>query len=365
MPSLLVLLAPSANHVYAGQAPRLAATEIALTCPLVRQVSPVRIAGVDYLEATVDELAPVLAPMARASATLALFVRHGDLLEPVELPVTGALDEDLVTIPKYRGKTNEQFTRLLLNVTLAATRGPVAQRLAEGRRLAVLDPMAGRGTTLQTAWLLGHDGFGVEVDAKAVEALSAHMTTWLRHKRLKHTAGMHPVRREGRSLGRRFDAELRLPEAEPLTMGVFTGDTRDSAALWGRKLFDAVVVDAPYGVVHGSTTGRGDRRGPGRGSALRAPGRGGDADRHDSPRNRDRSPAELLAEAVPVWAGQLRPGGAMGISWNTFGMAREDLLDIMAKAGLEPLDDALHQGLEHRVDSSIHRDVAVAARPVG
>ena len=30
-------------------------------------------------------------------------------------------DDDLLTIPKYPGKTNEQFTRLLLNVTLAST----------------------------------------------------------------------------------------------------------------------------------------------------------------------------------------------------------------------------------------------------
>src|SRR2546430_2532317 len=47
----------------------------------------------------------------------------------------------------------------------------------------ILDPMAGRGTTLQEAWLAGHNGYGVELDVKAVEALAAHMTTWLRHKR--------------------------------------------------------------------------------------------------------------------------------------------------------------------------------------
>ena len=35
---------------------------------------------------------------------------------------------------------------------------------------------------------------------------------------------------------------------------------------------------------------------------------------------------------------------------------------MMADAGLQPLDDDLHRGLDHRVDSSIHRDVAVAAK---
>nr|WP_285127244.1 hypothetical protein [Propionibacterium freudenreichii] len=32
------------------------------------------------------------------------------LLRPIELPRSDVLDDDLVTIPKYRGKTNELFT---------------------------------------------------------------------------------------------------------------------------------------------------------------------------------------------------------------------------------------------------------------
>ncbi|MCQ8210805.1 site-specific DNA-methyltransferase, partial [Cutibacterium acnes subsp. acnes] len=41
MSESLVLLAPAANHVYAGQAGRLCAAELSLTCPNATSVAPV------------------------------------------------------------------------------------------------------------------------------------------------------------------------------------------------------------------------------------------------------------------------------------------------------------------------------------
>jgi tRNA G10 N-methylase Trm11 len=239
-------------------------------------------------------------------------------------------DDDLVTIPKYPGKTNEQFTRLLTNVTLAS-----ATRTGEGHR-AVLDPMCGRGTTLSTALILGHDAAGVESDLKAVEAYTAFLKTYLRRKRLKHTIDLTPVRREGKSLGRRLDLAV-TPERGGRTqnLSVFSGDTRQSAALYGKRRFDAVVTDAPYGIVHGSQPLSGKR---------------------------DRSAAALLGEALGVWAGQLKTGGALGLSWNTYGLTRERLNTLATEVGLRPLDSGPYLGFGHRVDSSIHRDVFVAVK---
>jgi tRNA G10 N-methylase Trm11 len=101
-----------------------------------------------------------------------------------------------------------------------------------------------------------------------------------------------------------------------------------------------VVADAPYGVVHGSHT---DARGTGA--------------------KRDRSAAGLLSEALPVWAGQLKTGGVLGLSWNAIGLKRERLLEHIAEVGLEPLDFGPYRDFEHRVDSSIRRDIAVAIKP--
>ena len=326
-PEHLLMLAPAANRVYAGDSARLSAAELAICCPGLSEVTPTSVAGVDYLRLVGDLDVPTVAGH---SASLALFeVASDGLLRPVELPHTDWLDDDLVTIPKYPGKTNEQFTRLLLNVTLS--------QVTPGKRdhFEVLDPMAGRGTTLTTAWLAGHDGFGVEADPKAVEQFSAFLKTWLRRKRVKHSADTTPVRREGRAMGKRFDATVRLPERRELTLGVFTGDTRTSAQLWGKRQFDAIVTDAPYGVVHGASSGTA----------------------------KDRSPAQLLREAVPIWAGQLRPGGALGLSWNTHGLSREQLATMITDAGLEARTDGPWLEFSHRVDSSIQRDLMVAVRP--
>ncbi len=326
MTSHLLLLAPSANRVYAGEAARLARAELAIVCPGAADPRISEVAGLTYLEFEAEPTDADLARIAGLSATLGLFRRTGESLLPVELPHPDSFDDDLVTIPKYQGKTNEQFTRLLLNVTLASS------DTGRSAPLDVLDPLSGRGTTLETAWTMGHHAFGVEDDTKAFEAMGAYLRTYLRRKRLKHHASVTPVRRDGRSLGHRFDATVRTGAAD-LQMTVFTGDTTQSAKLFGKKKFDAVVTDAPYGVVHASHTG---------------------------PKGRDRSPATLLRQAIPVWASQLRPGGALGLSWNTFGLPRGDLAAILTETGLVVHDDGPWLQFGHRVDSSIHRDLIVA-----
>src|ERR1051326_8038795 len=100
-------------------------------------------------------------------------------------------DSDLITIPKYAGKTNEQFTKLVLNLTLLGS--AFARRMLDGN-LTVFDPLCGRGTTLNQALMYGYDGIGVEIDGKDVEAYKLFLQTWLKRKRLKHTADLVPVR---------------------------------------------------------------------------------------------------------------------------------------------------------------------------
>ena len=324
---------PSANRVYAAESDALSAAELELTCDFAREIAVEDVVGISYLGFEAAELeSGQLAAVAQQSSVFALFAREGDCLRPVALPRVDALDEDLVTIPKYQGKTNEQFTRLLLNVTLSSVR-----REASGPR-QILDPMAGRGTTLSTALLAGHDAYGVEGDAKAFELMAAFYKTWLRRKRIKHSSDVTPVRREGKSIAKRFDARI-TTDAGERTLTAFTGDTRSSADLFGKKKFDAIITDAPYGVVHGSS------------SDVRSTGK------------KDRTPAGLLRQAIPVWSRQLMHGGAIGLSWNTFGLAREELAEYFENSGLIVCEQGAWEQLAHRVDSSIKRDLMVAVKP--
>ena len=337
MPRYALLLAPSANRVYADQAARLAMGELAAFRPVLSgglaQVAVSTIGGVEYLTFAADPGPRDVAYLSNLSAAYALFERvEDDLLRPVVLTPLARYDSDLVTIPKYAGKTNEQFTKLLLNLTLLASAS--APRMLDGG-LTVLDPICGRGTTLNQALMYGYDGIGVELDGKDVEAYKLFLQTWLKRKRLKHTAELVPVRRQGRRAARRLEVTLAASKDEHRAgavqkVTVVQGDTTQLDGLLRRQCADVLVADLPYGVAHGSHL---DGGGP------------------------SRNPLDLLERAVPQWLPLLRTGGALGLSWNLKVAKRELAEDILLANGLTLVPDA---GLAHRVDQGIERDVLVA-----
>ncbi|HEY7199531.1 MAG TPA: SAM-dependent methyltransferase [Candidatus Dormibacteraeota bacterium] len=297
----------------------------------LRDAAPGRIGGVPYVCFAADDLGERdVALLANLSSAYALFEVRGDLLRPLELRPLDRFDDDLVTIQRYPGKTNERFTRLLLNVTILTS--AFRDQLLE-RRFAVLDPLCGRGTTLNQALLCGFDAAGIDADAQDFDAYAQFIRTWLKDKRLKHRAELATVRRDRRVIGRRLDVTL----AEGIRLTAVHADTNRAREFFRARSFDVLVADLPYGVQHGSRGG---------GAAARL----------------SRSPAELLAGALPVWAELLRPGGAVGLAWNTNVASREELAGVLAAGGLEVMDADPYLRFRHRVDQAIVRDVLVARR---
>lgn len=345
MQQYAMLISPSANRVYARTAARMAANEIRVFSAhaldgAVEAVAEAAFGGVPYLTFRSDSLsARDLRLLANLSSLYALFALRGELLEPIAVQRLDRYDDDLVTILKYVGKTNEQFTKLLLNVTAAVALEP--GRLLDGQ-VKVLDPMCGRGTTLNQAAMYGWDAFGVEVDKRDFEAYSAFVQRWLKDKRLKHTAVQSRVKREGRGVGQRTRVEFaatkeRHRAGDLQVLEIVNADTLRSGEVFRKGAFDLVVTDAPYGVQHAAVK---DTR------ALA------------------RRPTEVLEAAVPVWAGLLRRGGAVGISWNRYTTSRAELVAMLADAGLDVMDSAPFLDFEHRVDQAINRDLIVARKPV-
>ena len=351
------LILPSHNRVYADAAPRLARAELAVLGAALPDgrigagsVAGTLIGGVPYVTFEAGELSRRDAGLlANLSSLYALFEVTGDGLErpvlrPVPLCRLDRYDDDLLTILKYPGKTNEQFTKLLLNVTLASS--AFAGELGS-RRLAVLDPLCGRGTTLNQALMYGFDAYGADIDARDVAAYAAFIQRWLKDKRLKHQADFAPVRRDGKVVARRLTARFAAGKDEYKAgdvqrLEVVEADTTRVGEFFRPASADLVVADLPYGVQHGS----------------RASGQAGG-------RALARSPLDLLREAAPAWAVTLRPGGALGISWNTLVARREDAAAALAAAGLRVLDSAPYQGFRHRVDQAINRDILIARKPAG
>ena len=341
-----LLLLPSANRVYAAAAASLAQAELELFSRRalggsLGDLAPTTIGGVPYItfEApAVDQRAAAF--LANLSSGYALFeYGNGGLLRPVRLAPLDRYDDDLITIQKYQGKTNEQFTKLLLNATVlsSAFAGDMLSR-----KLTVLDPLCGRGTTLNQALMYGYDAAGVDLDRQDFDAYSAFIKAWLKRKRIKHHVGYDgPVRRDGKVVARRLQVSMAATRdaykaGATQLLDVVNAPTDRAAGFFRAASVDAVVTDAPYGVQHGSRT-------PVKGLA--------------------RSPLDLLAASVPAWAGLLRPGGAIGIAWNTLMARRQDAARILADAGLEPQEDQPYLGFRHRVDQAIVRDILIATKP--
>jgi SAM-dependent methyltransferase len=328
-----LLVHPSANRVYGAQAARLAVAELRALASLagggvdIAAVGEDVLAGVSYVAFETAALGPAeLALLSNLSAALGLFEVAGpSLLSPIALSPLDRWDDDLVSIQRYPGKTNERFTKLLVNLAAVAAAGSAG--LCEGARLTVLDPLCGRGTTLNQAVLYGFDAAGLDTDRRDVEAYTAFFTQWLQDKRAKHSVA--------RGLGRgEWAVDFAPAKGErSQRVEVVVGDTSDAPAHF--KGVDAVVADLPYGVQHGSAAGG----------------------------QLSRSPLDLLHAALPAWLKALRPGGAVVLAWNLHVLDRAGLEQAVSAAGAELVVDPAVADFAHRVDRAVRRDVAVSRKP--
>ncbi len=347
MPAYALLLRPAANRLYSKGAAALNTAELAVLNERALQgalhtVEPTVIAGVEYVRfASEDALsADAIGQLSNLSSAFALFRIADDTdtgLVPVALTPVAYLDDDLLTIQRYKGKTNEQFTKLLFNVTLAAS-----ARATDwpGQRLRVLDPVCGRGTSLNQGLVYGFDVDGIEIDRAAYDAYQTFLVTWLKDKRFKHQVHTMPLRRETKVVGRRLEIvfardkdEYKADDVQRVRLA--NDDTTQAADLYRKPVFDAVIADLPYGVQHASRA---------------------------KPDARTRRPDELLDAALDGWIGAMKPGATIGLSWNTKVLKRDALVDVLIRHGLvESTIEGAH--FEHRVDQSITRDLVVAVKP--
>ena len=178
----------------------------------------------------------------------------------------------------------------------------------------------------------------MEIDGKDLEAYKLFLQTWLKRKRLKHSAELVPVRRQGKRAARRLDVTMAASKDDHKAgavqrVTVVQADTTQLDGLVRARSVDVLVADLPYGVAHGS---------------------------FDDEGGLSRRPLDLLERAVPQWTALLRPGGAMGLSWNLKVAKRALAEDILLANGLEIVH---HEDLAHRVDQGIERDVVIARKP--
>ena len=339
-----LLLTPASNLVYGQHATRLSIAELQVLNATVlgSRLSAIRettIGGVPYLAFAADGLDENdLGAVAYLSGAFALFQQDDRALLPLELPAPGRFPSDLLTIQKYPGKTNPSFTRLLMNVTLFS--GDFAGEMRT-RPMSILDPLCGRGTTLNQALMYGYNAAGIEIDGKDFDAYQRFLVQWLKDHRIKHHVRQETLRGPAKTSSRRLDVVLGVSkeaykDGSVLNLDVVNADTSDASQHFKAGRFDAIVSDFPYGVLHGS---RSD------GASL------------------SRRPLDLCAQALPGWIKLLRPGGTVGFSWNTHVAGREKFRRAVGDCGLQLLDGGAYGDFRHDVDSSITRDIVIARKP--
>jgi SAM-dependent methyltransferase len=320
---LAIAIAPQRTTLYGNLARFLAVPELLASplAPRLRDWERSKLAGQDWLLLDLDDPTEEdLALLWRFGTVAGVYEYFLRPLDPLQEPFVPA---EIVEARRYRGKTSELFTAVLLNLALFA--GDFAERT--GERLRILDPLSGGGTTLFTALVRGCDAVGIEREKEDFDTTDAYTQQFLRGVGIPYKRIEERVRGAGRravfTIGRRGATR---------TFVLILGDTYNAPDLLdglpGGARFHAIITDLPYGIQH-------------QGQVVR-----------------------FLEDALPGWADALLPGGTMALAWEATSVRRPDATALVeANPGLRVITTPPYDALEHQVDRQIkRRDVLVIGK---
>jgi len=327
--------------VYFDESKKLSLAELSLSGRVLdAQLENARneeIAGVPYLtfETPASLSDADIAALSQLSFSYALFERNEATLLPIPLARHEAFSTDIGSLLKYSGKTNEIFTRMMINIVLYSS------DFARSSEIALLDPLAMKGTTLFEAAMLGYDAYGIEIVDKPVHEAQIFFKKFLESERFKHEFHQErlglPDKKSMTTYQFTYAPDKDTLRDAPRKLWMVCGDARYAAHVFRKDTFHLLVGDLPYGVAHGSSTG--DKRG--------AP---------------TRNPAELIKLCLPAWRQVMKRGAALALSWNSFVLSRDALAQVLRDGGLDVFTGGAYDQLEHRVDQAIRRDVVIARK---
>lgn len=334
---LALKITPQRSTQYADMAEVLAIPEL-LASPLgehIASAEPVRLGGQEYIQVELAEaqdqlskLATILPRLGATSEGYEYFASAGELAGPLLRPIEPAFKPfvplEMAEVRRYKGKTNELFTRVLLNVAIFAG----AYHAEFCGRLRVLDPLAGGGTTLFLALAAGYDAFGIEQNRQDVETTEVFVRQYLNSEHLAYKE----LDERGRKAGRRYQFTIGRKGEEQRHLVLVHGDTAQAAQhlleIPGGPHMHAIVGDLPYGIQHFGEI------------------------------------SALLTQALPVWEQLLLPGGTLALAWNATRIDRAEMVRLIESCtGLSVRGEAPYTQLAHTVDRVIKkRDILIAVK---
>jgi len=339
-----ILQNPGHNRVYFNSSGKLAKNELSALFfnnpnNKITDIKEELFGGVEYITfSSENKLSEeVLILLSRLSFVYAIFeVLDDKIFIPVAKNYSYFFSDDLNMILKYSGKTNEIFTRMMLNLAVFASE--YKHKFLEN--LNLLDPVCGKGTTVFDGLICGYNSFGIELSDKLINESSQFLKKYLETGKYKHTlkeekiSGIGNDKTPFKSQRHLFDIaknKTDQKESKNLICEFIDGDSRNADKYYKKNTFHIIVGDLPYGIQHENNAG---------GSKMR-------------------NPVNLLKACMPAWTEILKLGGSIVLAWNTFLLKREELENIFTENKLDIIDFG---NFSHRVDQAINRDIVIGVK---
>lgn len=276
----------------------------------------------------------LLRALSRHSACCLLCeVLDGKLLKPVEKKPAFFMPEELPQVLKYKGKTNADFTMMLLNCAIAASEYAQSEQ-----PLTVLDPVCGKGTTAFCALCLGNNAIGVDRDEKSLHEADTYLARSLKLNRLKHKRAIGSQTLTGGGHVQTTDFTIaqtaeEQKQGDVRSLRLISGDAGQLGQMMKPASCHVIVGDLPYGVQHAPQEDRGLS-----------------------------SPERLLSRIAGGCAQVLKRGGIAAFSFNAYTLTRAKAAAALEAADLEVLSQPPFDGFAHWVEQAVERDAVLARK---
>ena len=342
-----ILASSGHNRVYFEASKKLSVAELSIAlnksdCQYI-DIAGEHIANVFYITVTTEKpfSEKDILKVSKLSFCYAIFevvsIDDVEYLKPIQNADFQFINSNISTILKYTGKTNELFTRLMLNIALNSS------DFDSQDEISLLDPIAGKGTTLYEGLIAGYNVYGIEIGEKVVAESFGFMKKYLEKEKLKHTARKEKLSGANKSfMSVKHIIDIAktkqdIKDKKQKHFELISGNSMYADKYFKKNFFNIIVGDLPYGVQHGNVT-------------------------NEKQTSITRNPKELINSCIGGWYNVLKEGGTIVLAWNNFVLPRHELAQILENAGFTVFADDPYLDFVHRVDQSINRDIIVAKK---